>query len=100
MRYFEITAVSVLDVDKLTDKYPQLKDFDFSIAYEYVRMLHSDVLSVDENGRFIRIEEPTYKRVGYVAIDSLERLLELSKALDRPLLIENNIIEIYDGYRE
>lgn len=100
MHVFEITAVSVLDADKLPDKYPQLRDFDFGIMRKYVRMLYSDALPVNEYKRFIRMENPIYERVGYVVIDSIERLLELSKALDRPLLIENNTIEIYDGYRE
>lgn len=100
MRGFNITATSVLDANKLTDKYPQLRDFDFSIVHRYVWTRYKEVIYDDGNGAFIRIEEPTYERVGHVAIDSLERLIELSEALDRPLFIEDGTIEIYDGYRE
>ena len=86
------------NIEKLVEKYPCLKDFGFEVV-EYEEPLKT--WTWDENGkRILQIYGKKIIREPYVTIESLERLLELRFAVDEPLIITEDEIEIYDGYRE
>lgn len=100
---FEIRATSIWrdEHEQIPKAYPILKEFGYDVGK----------WTYDENGK--RIFQVTDKRpyyVPYIEVDSLERLLELSRALNdehtQELIIDAGdgrdmpIIEIYDGYRE
>ena len=100
---FKVSATSVWDFDshepktKLIKEYPCLKNFGFeNILFE--KPVRNRIR--DEEGRLITqfSYEPRYDT--YITIDTIEQLLELIKVVENPLVITENEIEIYDGYRE
>ena len=84
--------------EKIIKEYPCLKDFGFEVV-EYEVPLKT--WTWDENGmRILQIYGKETIRKPYVTIESLEQLLALKSAIEEPLIITEDEIEIYDGYRE
>lgn len=54
----------------------------------------------DVDGRFINQATLVYKNQWFIEIESLQDLLDLVKEVGNDLIIGENSIEIYDGYRE
>ena len=96
---FKITSSSYSNnFEKIIKEYPCLKDFGFEVA-EYEVPLKTRTR--DECGkRIFQIYGKNIIREPYVTIESLERLLALKSAVEEPLIITEDEIEIYDGYRE
>ena len=100
---FRITSTS-WDTAMILVHYPVLKDFGFEIEKK-IREKSSPIR--DENGQIIRrIYQESYE-APYITIDSMEKLVELEKALGEELIVsiktsiyDEPTIEIYDGYRE
>lgn len=54
----------------------------------------------DETGNPIRQIIPCKKDIWIVDIETLEDLLALQKEINEEIILCENVIEIYDGYRE
>lgn len=97
---FKITATSSVygDPEKLIEGYPCLENFGYELEeYEELKRYYIR----DENGRRIKMEYGIEtKYTPYVRIDSIEQLVELTKAVGNPLVFSEDEIEIYDSYRE
>lgn len=103
---FKISSVDYDDVDKMLQKYPELRRFGFSIK-EVTFCVKT--WTRDENGKSIRQTEERSKLAAFIFLDSLEQLTELVKLVGEEIVISpvdthrygvEYEIEIYDGYRE
>ena len=93
---FKIVSTDYYDEnEKIIKKYPCLKDFGFEIEkYE------APVIDFDYKSREFKTIGTVTKYRTYLTINSLERLIELETAVEYPLIITEDEIEIYDSYRE
>lgn len=94
---YRITASATASDDRILNEYPCLKDFGWKLV-EFVENRHTRIL--DENMRSIYQTIPTTYYRPYIEINSLEELQKLQAAIEYPLIIYEDEIEIYDGYRE
>lgn len=107
---FEIRATSIWrdEHEQIPKAYPILKEFGYDVEER-----ESDVgkWTYDENGKQIfQVSDKKPYYVPYIEIDSLDRLLELSRALGEENSMELIVspdgsenmpyIEIYDSWRE
>lgn len=104
MKYHIFTAEYWLDQpDAVLRMYPCLQYFGFEIEEKLVPKTSR---IRDERGRWCSQINYEMKKYGYVTIDTLEKLMELQKAVDHSLIIRDGdddygqAIMIYDDYIE
>lgn len=76
--------------DELLERYPDLDEFGYSVETVWTRDWY---------------DREVVKKKPYITVESLEDLVKLRRAVQNPLIFDqdedgNYIIEIYDGYRE
>jgi hypothetical protein len=99
----ESTCISHRKPEKLIKEYPCLRYFRFEVEQEEVPLGGQWI--ADENGRIIRqvSDETRTKYTSYIYIDTIEQLMGLLKAVKdetTEIIVGDDYIEIYDGYRE
>lgn len=82
---FKIETVDSELAEVVIHNYPCLKDFNYETT-------------IETRGEGTRHECTV--EIPYISINSIEELVKLQKAVHYPLIMKNNFIEIYDGYRE
>ena len=102
MAKFYIRSTSVWEnPDQIIHYYPCLRDFGFDI--QGVRRNFKTRIR-DERGEIIFQERYETKRLGFITIDNLDRLIALQKLVKCEIIVDveqdEPWIEIYDGYRE
>lgn len=98
MKFKIVSSFYSNNFEKIIKEYPCLKEFGFEVV-EYEVPLKT--WTCDERGmRILQIHGKQTIRKSYVTIESIEQLLALKSAVKAPLIIDEDEIEIYDGYRE
>lgn len=86
--------------EQLLKEFPCLSKFGLEVVEEEANC--SGQWIRDENNH--RIWQPSDKKrifyTPYVTIDTVEQLVELIAAVDYPIVVTSDAIEIYDTYRE
>ena len=78
---FKLESVKHYENSVIIKAYPQLKGFGYHEKINYYDGSYSDIEC-------------------YVCINSIEELIELIKAIDCKLIVEKDLITIYDDYYE
>lgn len=97
---FRIESVYWYEIDEMMERYPCLVNFGLEIEKKEEPKYHR---IKDENGKPLIFEygnKVTY--IPYIQIDDLDTLIKFTKAVSHKIVFdgEENLIEIYDGYRE
>lgn len=93
---FKIVSVEY-KVEELLEHYPCLDNYGFVIRQAKVPR---KIRIWDDEGKPLTQIHPMLINYAVVQINSLSELLDLRSALDEDLIIKEDTIEIYDGYRE
>lgn len=78
---FKLESVKYYENSAIIKAYPQLKEFGYYEEMNYYDGGYSDIEC-------------------YVCINSIEELIELIKAIECKLIVEKDLITIYDDYYE
>ena len=78
---FKLESVKYYENSAIIKAYPQLKEFGYYEKMNYYDGSYSDIEC-------------------YVCINSIEELIELIKAIECKLIVEKDLITIYDDYYE
>lgn len=89
------------EFDKFLSKYPVLEKYGLEIE-EFDQRRKRYVTVTDENGMEMRQMMPYTFHVkrANVTIDTLEQLMDIIKDVGHSVVVNEDSIEIYDGYRE
>ena len=83
---------------KLIKEYPCLKEYGFELEKIVTKYTRGTVQ--DDEGNTLEVERCKVSYKPYIIINSLEELMKFIKDVDNELVIREDYIEIYDGYRE
>ena len=103
MKFRIISSCYVFDIEteQLLDEYPVLKKYGLEVIEE-TRTSYEDIRITDENGLPMtqKVLYPYKIKIAYVNINTIEQLMNLIKDVEYPVIVTEDEIEIYDGYRE
>ena len=103
---FRITATSIWsynEYEQLIKDYPSLLNYGFEVEEKQVPVGGCWTRDENDNRIWQTTDQTRSSYTPYIYVDSLEQLIELIKNLEddvRTIVLTEDEIEIYDGYRE